>query len=582
MGLAGQAGGDGAVAAWEPRGFMRTLFRIDSPKRGAMIAAMLVALVFVVVGVLVMTLVSPQVPYADQWRFYARLIEQPFPANVLAADNGHREVLPNLVRLAELRWFGANQQVQIAIGVMLALATWLLLARVIWRDASSRALRVAAVLLLSIGVFWLGNQRALAHANDAVHAYLVTTFLVLGLMLVARARPHAEAGFATLATLCALAATFSFGSGVATLPALLFVLALRRAPLRAWLPVLAGLVIAVVLYVSGAGHDTTTTLRVDVFAQLGILLRWLAAPFVYVFWPLLDAAVAAMLPTPAREIALPVAGAWTGLFGDVHRALWPQALIGAIGIASLIAAGVRERRMWRLPAPAPRIALGVAFFALAVGAIVAISRLDYFLVHPDQVQAPRYLVWSSLFWSALAIAALLRMRRARLGFALAFGAAALIAPSEVWMGRLASNMQVAADQAALGGVVGVLARDERLGETVFDELAHALPLLEREGVAMYAWPESPWLDRVPPTGSVRVLDDAIVEVDMIDNRFGGDGMRVRVRAQVRGEARVLILDAQGNLRGMTMRDPAAGSGHWRGWIRGRHAAGDLRAAIRVD
>lgn len=561
---------------------MKILFRTDSPGHGAMIATMFVAFAVVVIGVMAMGLLSPQVPYADQWRFYARLIGQPFPANVLAADNGHREVLPNLVRLAELRWFDASQRLQIAAGIVLALATWLLLARTIWRDAAAPALRVAASLALAIGVFWLGNERALAHANDAVHAYFVTTFLVLGMLLVARARPHGEARRSALATLCALAATFSFGSGIASLPALLFVLGLRRAPLRAWLPVVAGLVIAVVLYLGDTADEATATLRVDLFAQLGILLRWLAAPFVYVFWPFVDPQVATMLPPPARDVAVPVATAWTGLFGDVHRASWPQAIIGAIGVAWLIAAGAREWRTFRTRGQAPRVALGLACFALAVGAIVAVSRLEYFLVHPDQVQAPRYLVWSSLFWCGLVIAALLRARRVRLGFALALGAAALIAPSQVWMGRLASNMQVAAEQAALGGVVGVIALDEPLGETVFDELAQVLPLLEREGVAMYAWPESPWLDRVPPTGRVRVLDGAVVQAETIDNRFSGDGMRVRVHAQVRGEARVMILDAQGILRGMAMRDPAAGSGRWRGWIRGRHEAAELRAAIRVD
>ena len=40
---------------------------------------------------------SPRVPYADAWRHYARLIDEPFAQGVLTADNGHPEVFANLV-----------------------------------------------------------------------------------------------------------------------------------------------------------------------------------------------------------------------------------------------------------------------------------------------------------------------------------------------------------------------------------------------------------------------------------------------------------------------------------------------------
>ncbi|MBL8751883.1 MAG: hypothetical protein JNK15_01175, partial [Planctomycetes bacterium] len=56
--------------------------------------AWLAAVAYVVVGLGAMLALSPTVPYADPWRFYARFLTEPFPANVASADNGHIELLP--------------------------------------------------------------------------------------------------------------------------------------------------------------------------------------------------------------------------------------------------------------------------------------------------------------------------------------------------------------------------------------------------------------------------------------------------------------------------------------------------------
>ncbi|REN05975.1 hypothetical protein DSI35_15590, partial [Mycobacterium tuberculosis] len=64
-----------------------------------------------------MVWLSPRVLYADPWRFTQKLLEMPWPANVLVSDNGHREILPNLVRHAELEWLHGNQWLQIGTGV---------------------------------------------------------------------------------------------------------------------------------------------------------------------------------------------------------------------------------------------------------------------------------------------------------------------------------------------------------------------------------------------------------------------------------------------------------------------------------
>ena len=39
------------------------------------------------IGVAMMIMASPKVPYADPWRFLGTYLENPFPANVFMADN---------------------------------------------------------------------------------------------------------------------------------------------------------------------------------------------------------------------------------------------------------------------------------------------------------------------------------------------------------------------------------------------------------------------------------------------------------------------------------------------------------------
>ncbi len=93
----------------------------------------------------------------------------------------------------------------------------------------------AAGLVCTLSVFWLGNERALAHANESVHVYLITTFLVGGCCLLGRGGGWWRA---VLAALCGLAATFCFGVGIATFVALLVMLLLRRASWLQWCIVL--------------------------------------------------------------------------------------------------------------------------------------------------------------------------------------------------------------------------------------------------------------------------------------------------------------------------------------------------------
>ncbi len=545
----------------------------EARTRGLALAARALALLYALAGVAAMWWLSPRVPYADAWRFLAHFLQAPFPQDILAPDNGHHEVLPNLVRVFELHAFAAGQWLQVAVGIALALATVLAFARGA-RAIADRPARSAALLAVVLGVFWLGNVRALAHGNESVHAYAVTLLLALGVHAVARGRGGAEGTLdAALAAACGLAAAFSFGSGIACFAGFAAVLALRRAPWRQWAVLGAGLVLTLALLQADGGAGATPA-----FAPLrqgGLLLRWLSGPFVYAAWPLLDPQVAAQVPVAAaRAPAQALARAYSDAFGPALLARWPQSLLGLAGLCWLAALAWRA---WRGRAVAALPGLALACFAAATGAMIAVVRLGYFDAHPEQLLAPRYVVWSSLFWAGLLLAAIAQARRPARALLATVAVAVALLPSQLWMAKLGSNMRGVAERTALAAAVGVVDPGLPLGETVPAELAAALPPARAAGVSVFAWPEQRLLGQAPAPGALRLLDARAMRVAPVDNRFGGRGRRVSFLLDDAPAGRLLLLDGDGVARGLAMRD--GGRGEWVGWMQGGATSAPPRVAM---
>lgn len=523
--------------------------------------AWVLAALYAAIGLATMAL-APKVPYADAWRFLGNFLQQDFPRDILAPDNGHHELLANAVRVLELRWFAAGQWLQIAVGMIL-LATTLIM---VWRsirplaDARSRA---AAMLMAVLGLFWLGNVRALGHGHETVHAYSVTLLLMCGLLvLAAQGEPASATRRALAAAACAMAAAFSFGSGIACFAAFIAVLAMRRAPWRQWAVLIAGMLATLMLLRLGGSR---TALELAPLQQLIHLLRWLAGPFLYASWPLFDPALATQIPVAAvRGPVEAGAQAYVSMAGPMMLARWPHVLIGACGLAWLAFASWRARLQ---PSMAVLTGLGLAWFACAVGAMIALVRLDYLHTHPEQLLAARYVVWSSLFWAGLGIATIARARNSRRALAVVIAVAVLLLPSEYWMSKLGARMAWAAEQGALAAAVGVVDPDLPLGETVPDELTAALPPLRSVRAAVFAWPETLWLGRRVPEDAA-TLPVSGIEAEAVGNRLGADGRRVRFTLASSPSRRLLLVDGDGVVRGLAMRDSASDGPQWIGSMRG--------------
>lgn len=527
--------------------------------------------IYLAIGVLAMVVLSPKVLYADPWRYAKNLLSQPWPSNVLTVDNGHREVLPNLVRFAELRWFDGNQWLQIGTGVALALLTVWLLHRLVRTERLGAPVQAAAGLVCTLSIFWLGGERALVHASESVHVYSITTLLVAGCWSLG----HGSNVWRTaLATLCGFAATFCFGAGIATFVALLAMLLLRRASWVHWCIVLSGFFIALLLAIGFGDTHVQGARIIAPIAQLDLVLRWVSAPFIYACLPLLDVNVAAQLPIgPVRTVAIGISSAYASVFGPVMVSVWPHRLIGLLGVACLM--NITYARWRRRAESVPElVALSIAWFALAVGGVIALARSVYFQSFPEQLFAGRYQPWPMLFWSSLVLWSFVRYGRLRprrvvvAGMALA----CCLLPSTMWMALLAQRMQTAANVTATAAAAGVIDPDAVHGETVLAEVVDALPVLKAAQTSIFSWPETRYLYGAQMVADpVAIADVAATPVRNLLN--AGSAIRFDFNAETSASRLVLVCDNAPV--GVATR--LGWGGQWMGWSARPVAPSCLRA-----
>ncbi|MEO7433146.1 MAG: hypothetical protein ABIR62_14190 [Dokdonella sp.] len=406
-------------------------------------------------------------PAFDQYRAYANYLSLPFPANAVQIDNGHRPIIPTLVRLAEIRWFDANQRLQIVVGCAAALMTLLLICTTILRDHTMTPIRRAACCLLAtMALFWLGNARMLMHGNEAMQVYGVMVFVTLAIFTMGRAHATGEWMWALLCAACCTLATFSFGNGIASFAAVFVTaLVLRTRPANVAFPILlfAG-VMVVYLFALPGGGEARGSLLFDSGSIAGALCRWLSAPWIHAWLgyadpplePTLSAAVrgsgtlGALLVSSARGVSLAFGSDWLAR---------ESALLGGIGLFGWIAIAAHACRNRATLHGARIAAIGLATFALVTGALVCIARVRVFAQTPLDAYADRYLPWSCLFWFGLALyigAGNPKRRRFRQALfpLVAMSAALVFAPSNnalaIWSAIVHQHIQQSAVAAQLG------------------------------------------------------------------------------------------------------------------------------------
>jgi hypothetical protein len=344
-------------------------------------------------------------PIYDQWRMYSTFLGMPFPQNIVQLENGHRPIVPNLIRVAEIHWFGANQMLQIGVGTTCLFLTWTAIVTTIWRQENVRVVfRSAETLLATLGLLWLANARMLLHGNESLHVYLLMLSLVLAALLAIRARDSRSIVAFGLATLACVVAVFCFGPGIATLPALLCVAVALRLPARWLLLPIGAAAFCLSTYFVLPGHERVSQmLTLRPLDSLTTAAQWLASPWVngwlgFADPPLYDWMQGAAPGTEFLGMSANAATAATSLQWRTLATL--LGLGGMFGFLLRVGMALRGARVSTLEA----ILLSLGLFALTTACVIGIGRLDYLRVeHPEEIFSNRYLVWPCLFWMSFSI-----------------------------------------------------------------------------------------------------------------------------------------------------------------------------------
>ena len=347
-------------------------------------------------------------PMFDQWAEYANFIDLSFPANVLQEVNGHRPIFANLVRVAELQFFAADQMLQLTIGSLsAALIALMFVCSALCERTLPRTARYAIVMLATLGVLWLGNARRLLHGSEALHGYLPTLGALLAAYFCYLARERNSLAWFTAACVACVFATFSFGLGLASFCAVFALHILLRLP-RRWvaLPSIALAVSVLLYFVILPGHRVSRQLTITPLENLRLLARWMASPWMYGWLNDADPKnVSAFDPNTQlghgmNELARAVGASLSRI--DVTLESFVMVL-GIAGITLFCALFLRALRRPEAVSRTAALCFGTGVFAIASGTITVISRTDYLHEHPEQIYADRYLAWPSLFWACLAM-----------------------------------------------------------------------------------------------------------------------------------------------------------------------------------
>ena len=120
-------------------------------------------------------------PFLDQFRLNLRYLTVPFPLSIFEIENGHRPVLPGLVRWLELRFFHGSTWLEFATAWGLAIASLLFLLREISRTTSGLLFAMAGSTVCVL-LLWNANARMFVHPYEAQHVFYISAALTFALL----------------------------------------------------------------------------------------------------------------------------------------------------------------------------------------------------------------------------------------------------------------------------------------------------------------------------------------------------------------------------------------------------------------
>jgi hypothetical protein len=360
-------------------------------ERAVQIFAILIGAVFLLSGVVYLYLGRVTLLWTgDLWDVYGFAWNHTWLQSALLKQDAHVKFFPRAICLANLRFFHGDSQMLFFAGLGLLFITVSLLLIPVWRDKTvSLTAKTLCTLVVLLGNFWMGRANITANGEFNCEDSLAMNGAALAFLLIAKTRCSWTT---TAIALCAgFLASFSFGTGLAIWPTLLLLAWCLRLPRRtivllAISALAAGLVYEV-LPVLPSSYSVQRESEVSLGIPIGALTKFcrlVGSPVLYTI------------------------AAWRGgktltdLEESFSIALWS-------GLAGLTLAGIVVMpRMLRRDVGKSRLestGLSLLIFNLFAMMLIAVGRLKSFDLAPF---APRYLFWSSLFWTSLLLLAIKR------------------------------------------------------------------------------------------------------------------------------------------------------------------------------
>ena len=303
-------------------------------------------------------------------------------------------------------------------------------------------MKIMATMVVIVGYFWMGREAITCNGGFNSQNSLTTAAAALCFVLI---RATSRFWLMILIIIGAgFVSSFSCGQGFAIWPTLLFLAWCLRFRWPAIVAIGVGALVAIITYqllpplsedyrVIQAAGSGGITLVAD-------LCRLISSPVLHAAAAWTRNWRTFVYSNQASTLAL-----WTGAVGLVLAGviLIRRVVRRDLGKSSLEIAG-----------------LGLVVFNVGAMMLIIAGRIQYFHMLPSQALAPRYLFWSSLFWTGLFLVAIQRAEHQRWGrwTAIVFALAAVIFawPEHYLMSFHSKLSRCRAEEAATAVINGVV------------------------------------------------------------------------------------------------------------------------------
>ena len=220
-------------------------------ERAARICAVLIALIFFVSGLVYLCWGHWPVTHLDYWLQYEFCLNHSWLESSLDKHYQHLMFFPSFFWLADLRFFHGDQELLFMAGLILLFLTVALLLVPVWRDKTVRlTAKIVATLVVIVGNFWMARAPITASGGFNCICSLLMASAALAFLLLPRMGVNSPRSLsATLVVVCAgFVASYSFGTGLAIWPTLLFLAWCLQLPWRSFVALGIAAVAALVIY----------------------------------------------------------------------------------------------------------------------------------------------------------------------------------------------------------------------------------------------------------------------------------------------------------------------------------------------